>query len=212
MPPTKNQNRSYKKGEPFRDARKFIIICEGIREAEYFGFFDSKSQKLIIKTIAPSGEFDGESAPNKLMERASEYVIENGWDEDYEDQLWFVLDIDRWSRQVIEEINQLTEGTHNWFMALSNTCFEVWLYYHKTDQRTLPENCDQMKQLLHQQTPGGYNVETYAPDILSATENSMNLDLHQNQYFPDVGITKLYKLGMEIVGLMVMENGEIKLV
>ena len=34
MPPIKKSNRKYKKDEPFRDARKFILICEGEREAK----------------------------------------------------------------------------------------------------------------------------------------------------------------------------------
>lgn len=33
------ENRTYKKGKAFKDTRKFIIICEGMREADYFNFF-----------------------------------------------------------------------------------------------------------------------------------------------------------------------------
>ncbi|EZH75669.1 hypothetical protein ATO12_02450 [Aquimarina atlantica] len=212
MPPIKKTNRSYKKGEPFRDARKFILICEGEREADYFNFFDKKSQKLIVKTIAPIGENQGESAPNKLMERASEYIEENGWEENFEDQLWFILDVDRWERDSIEEINQLTNTTSNWFMAISNQCFEVWLYYHKSDVKITPNDSGQMKQLLNEQTNGGYKLEVYAVDIKTATENSRNIDQHKENYFPDVGVTKLYLLGEEIIGLLQFVDGQIKLI
>jgi hypothetical protein len=211
MPPIKGLNRSYKKGEPYRDARKFIIICEGERESDYFNFFDNKSQKLIVKTIAPVGKNQGESSPNHLKERASEYIEENGWDENYEDQLWFILDVDRWERNSIDTLFQLTEQTSNWFIGISNHCFEVWLYYHKSNTRIQPNNATHMKQLLNEQTAGGYKLEEYAPNIAIAIENAKNIDNHDENYFPDIGITKVYKLGAEIVSLLQVVEGELKL-
>ncbi|APY12345.1 hypothetical protein BWZ22_14430 [Seonamhaeicola sp. S2-3] len=212
MPPIKGPNRSYKKGEPFRDARKFIIICEGERESEYFSYFDKQSQKLIIETIAPVGENQGESAPNHLKDRASEYIDENGWDEKYEDQLWFVLDVDRWDRTSIDSLFQLTQQTSNWYIAISNQCFEVWLFYHKSDIKVNPNSSAQMKQLLNTQVKGGYKLEDYAPNIGTATVNAKNIDQNEAGYFPDIGVTKVYKLGEEIVGLLKVDNGIIKLV
>jgi len=210
MPPIKKLNRDYKKGKPFRDARKFIVICEGEREADYFSFFDGKSQKLVVKTVAPVGENQGQSAPNHLKARASEYIDENGWEENFEDQLWFVLDVDRWERDSIDELKHLTEATNNWFLAISNQCFEVWLYYHKSNLKVIPENAGNMKQLLHDQTNGGYNVKIYAPEIETANKNSRNLDENEDSYYPDVGITKVYKLGEELVGLLQNIDGQIK--
>ncbi|WP_299099985.1 RloB family protein [uncultured Winogradskyella sp.] len=211
MPPIKKENRKYKKGKPFRDARKFILICEGEREAEYFNFFDKKSQKLIVKTIAPVGENKGESAPNHLQNRASEYIEENGWENEFEDQLWFVLDVDRWKRASIEELYQLTEQTDNWHIGISNQCFEVWLYYHKEKTKVVPDNPTHMKQLLSDQVVGGYKIEDYAPDIETASVNAEKLDNNKLGYFPDVGITKLYVLGKEIVSLLKYEEGSLKL-
>ena len=213
MPPIKGQkNRSYKKGEPFRDARKFILICEGERESNYFNFFDKKSQKLIIKTIAPLDEYHGESAPNHLKNRASEYIEKYGWDEDFEDQLWFILDVDSWKRKSIEELYHLTQVTSNWFLAISNQCFEVWLYYHKSKRKVFPNNSAHMKQLLNQQVKGGYNLEVYAPNIAIATDNAERIDNHKEGHFPDIGVTKLYLLGKEIVSLLQYEDGKLKLV
>lgn len=211
MPPIRKKNRDYKKGEPFRDARKFIIICEGERESDYFNFFDGKSRKLYIKTIPPVGENQGESAPNHLKIRASEYIDENGWDDKFEDQLWFVLDIDNWPREKIEELNQLTDSTTNWFLGLSNPCFEVWLYYHKTDIKLSAVTSSQMKQVLHEQITGGYKLHNYAAEIEQATANSEKVDENDN-FYPDVGVTKLYNLGKEIIQLLQNVDGKLKLV
>ena len=211
MPPIKKRNRGYKKDLPFRDARKFILICEGEREANYFKFFDERSRKLIVETIAPVGENGGKSAPNHLKDRASEYVLKNDWDEAYSDQIWFILDVDKWQRESIEELHQLTEQTANWFIAISNQCFEVWLYYHKNDKKIIPNDAAHMKQILSQQINGGYKLEVYAPEIKTAIINSAKLDEHKDVYFPDVGITKLYHLGNQIVSLLSYEDGIIKL-
>jgi len=210
MPPIKKSNRKYKKDEPFRDARKFILICEGEREAKYFNYFDKKSQKLIVKTIAPIGSNKGESAPNHLKDRAAEYVEENGWENEFEDQLWFILDIDRWERESIDELYHLTQITSSWFIGISNQCFEVWLYYHKSEIKIVPENSTHMKQLLSEQINGGYNLDIYAPDIETATINAQNIDENKDGYYPDIGVTKLYILGKEIIKLLEYEDGFLK--
>lgn len=212
MPPIKKRNRGYKKEQPFRDARKFIIICEGEREAKYFKFFDEKSKKLIVETIAPVEENQGKSAPNHLKERASEYIDKNGWDKEYLDQIWFILDVDQWERDSIEELYQLTQQTSNWFIAISNQCFEVWLYYHKSSEKIVPNDSNHMKQILNHQMNGGYKLDVYAPDIANATQNAEAIDQHVGGYFPDIGVTKVYLLGKEIVGLLKYEDGELKLI
>jgi len=211
MPPIRKQNRTYKKGAPFRDARKFILICEGEREAEYFDFFDKLSQKLIVKTIAPIDDNMGQSAPNHLRDRASEYIEENGWEENYDDQLWFVLDVDRWDREKINELHHLTEITKNWFLAISNICFEVWLYYHMNPTKIEPETSGQMKRILNDQTSGGYNLNLYAPAISTAIGNSANIDNNEAGFYPANGVTKVYKLAMEVVNLLSFENGILKI-
>lgn len=41
-----SKNRGYKRGEPFRDARLFLIACEGaVREKEYFERLGHGSQR-----------------------------------------------------------------------------------------------------------------------------------------------------------------------
>jgi hypothetical protein len=89
MPPI---NRLYEKKEPFRDAKLFVIICEGSkREPDYFGFFDRITQKIII--IA-AGSIEGRTAPQHLIEYAKETIKK--LDFGGEDELWIVFDRDRW--------------------------------------------------------------------------------------------------------------------
>ncbi len=207
MPPIKRANRLYKKGKAYKDSRKFIVICEGIREANYFNFFHDKYKKLVVEVIAPKGEFHGHSAPSKLQERASNYIVEEGWDESLDDELWFIVDTDRWSEQLYE-LSQICNGTKNWFIANSNPCFEVWLIYHQ-DCSLISENSPrEIKRILNAQKPSGYKLENYIVQIEKAINCSSLLDNHEDQNIADLGITKVYKLGRKILELIPRKDGD----
>ncbi|MDN5205481.1 RloB family protein [Fulvivirgaceae bacterium BMA10] len=209
----KSTNREYKKGKPFRDARKFFIVCEGEREADYFNFFDGKSRKLVIDVSPPIKQHQGESAPSKLKERAINHIEKSGWDENFNDQLWFVLDVDSWEREAIDSLCAITEEFSNWGIGISNPCFEVWLYYHKADGFTIqPKNAQHMKQILHQQVNGGYTLEEYAPEIETAIVNSESNDKVPQSDFPDLCVTKVYKLAREFINLLEKDDGRLKFI
>ena len=115
--------RLYQKLEPFRSAKLFVIICEGgKREPDYFEFFNGISSRIKVKPI-PSDQ--GKSAPNHLLVKADEESKKNDFCEF--DELWFVIDTDRW-REHIHNLRTSCATKHNWFVAQSNPCFEVWLY------------------------------------------------------------------------------------
>ena len=84
-----------------------------------------------------------------------------------------VLDIDRWP---IQELIQLTEicKTKQWGIALSNPCFEVWLYLHVKDMaEATTTTCQELKTILSQLELGnrqGYDVKKYLENINFAIE------------------------------------------
>ena len=208
MPPKKKENRLYKKSLPFKDARRFIIICEGERESDYFNSFKGRTKKLIIETLDPTGDYQGKSAPNHLYDRAIDLFNENS-DKLYDDGLYFVLDVDRWSRTSIDELIQLVHGNENWGVCISNPCFEIWLLYHVNDQRHTDVVSTDTKQMLDQAVPGGYNVDEFVKLINVANERSRMVDPSPETNYPDIGITKVYRLGEEIVKSIGMVNGDL---
>jgi len=126
------KNREYKKGEPFRDSRLFVIACEGEkREKEYFLFFAKDNQRIKVRILASEGEHKGKSSPKWVFERAANFETEFGLNE--YDQLWLVIDIDRWSTNEIRAIGQQCIEKDKWNIAISNPCFEVWLILHIKD-------------------------------------------------------------------------------
>ncbi|WMJ72246.1 RloB family protein [Cytophagaceae bacterium ABcell3] len=131
----KRKKRGYKRDIPqelMRDYKLFAIACEGYkREPEYFKVFPYLSRRIAVDIIEDNkiDDFSHKSAPKWVLDRAIKYIEKEGLTD--EDDLYFVMDVDRWSNQQIREISNYCEQFPNWHVVLSNPCFEVWLYLHK---------------------------------------------------------------------------------
>ncbi len=72
----KTENRAYKKrGDTFRDARRFFIIAEGEREDGYFSWFQDKNPKRLIVEIIERQGFG--SAPQNMFKRLDHFLPES---------------------------------------------------------------------------------------------------------------------------------------
>lgn len=70
------KNRSYKKGNSFRDASLFVIICEGAdREVKYFRALAQESKHVKVEVVSPE---EHKSAPKWLLDCAANYQIGKG--------------------------------------------------------------------------------------------------------------------------------------
>jgi hypothetical protein len=191
--------REYTKKEPFRDANIYIIVCEGEkREPEYFRFFEGLSSKLKLH-IVPSK--DGKSAPSHLIDNAIQFEESVIQDEgDYE--LWFILDRDRWDN-LIYIIHEECGRKHNWNIAISNPCFEVWLYYHFSDIQpdvSLKEKCSNWKNVVNRIVKGGFNSDHHPTFIEDAIRNS-RINYKEEGYLPNVGSTQMHRIAERIFGI-----------
>jgi len=190
------RNRAYKKGEPFRDASLFVIICEGEkREKIYFETIANNSQRIKVEILESK---DGKSAPKYLLETATLYIEQFGLDKD--DSLWFVLDIDKWTRESIDIIASECTNKHNWNLSISNPCFEVWLYLHVSDiSKSKSKTCKELKTELHKLVKGGYNAKSFIQNLQIAIERAILIDNHPDFYYSDFMTTKVYKLVIDLI-------------
>ena len=124
------RNKIYQRLPPNRDAKKVYIFCEGDREVSYFNYFTNISSNI---DIIPIGSEEGKSDPVKLKDQAIVYFQKTSLNADYHDEVWFVIDTDRWNEK--EKIAQLKNfclenktDQNNWEVSQSNPSFEVWLY------------------------------------------------------------------------------------
>jgi hypothetical protein len=172
-------NRLFIRKEPDREAKLFVIFCEGKRkEPDYFSFFANLDSRIKLEIVA-AGQHDNNS-PTGLYDTAkSKLVSEDGISNlEYElsekDEVWFVIDTDCWDEKISELRNKCAEFK-NWFIAQSNPCFEVWLYYHfnascpATSGELTSQN---WKTHLNEVIVGGFDCRKHPIYIKTAIDNA----------------------------------------
>ena len=194
------KNRGYKRNEPHRDARLLVIVCEGAKtEKEYFKYFDSLTQRINFEVLPPENDA---SAPKYSLSRAVKYEEDYGLTD--RDQLWFVLDVDRWG-EALREMNKECSEHKNWNLAISSLCFEVWLLMHVIDvtkDHASGGACKPFKKLLKSYD---YQVAIFAPQIEEAVQRAKANDTDPNHFMPDLPGTKLYQLAEQMLEYMGQE-------
>lgn len=193
------KNRGYKRGAPYRDSALFVIACEGaVREREYFEHLGEYSTRIRFNVLQNT---NGNSAPKWLLDSAARYTEETKLTDD--DQLWFVMDTDHWPDQQLRTIHEECEKRKNWFMALSNPCFEVWLFLHVKDAiDPALTTCQDLKTALSTAVPGGYNKKSFIRRIRVAQERCLALDTRPNHFVPSEMHTKVHLLAKEVLELI----------
>jgi len=111
--------------------------------------------------------------------------------------LWLVLDVDRWGDEKLSLVCREAKQK-NYHLAISNPCFEVWLYLHCAELNPEDKTCKQFKASLRKML-GSYNgsnldLSQYEPHLITAIERAKipRPDLQQN-WPPTIG-THVYRL------------------
>jgi len=201
-----SRNKVYEKVEPFKDAKKIYIFCEGEkREIDYFNFFQGLVSNI---NIIPVPNDNGMSDPIKLKEKA-ELCIKKGdisLSEELRDEVWFVIDTDRWNegnkigtlKTFVQENNKSYKG---WFVAQSNPSFEIWLYYHFYSEK--PDNKEiltfiSFKEFVSMKIKGGFDSRSMPLEIQQATLNAeKNFECENEQ--PKIFSTEVFILAKQII-------------
>lgn len=180
-----------------RNAMLFVIATEGKEtEKQYFENFGSSKVKI---EILPAGD-DNKSAPEYVLERLNQF--KDKYDINEDDELWLVLDVDRWGDKKLSLI--CTEATQKrYYLAISKPCFEVWLCLHLGDldpeDRTCDHFQDRLKSMLQGYRKNNVNFDDYQPHIQDAIQRGKELDKNPSGYWPlEIG-THVYKLVENIV-------------
>jgi hypothetical protein len=123
----------------FRNAEKmFVLSYEGsVSEKKYFEdfrkseLFNNSGIIEIISLKRPSGRgSDPISVKNLLHEAKREYRFKGT------DEFWLIIDRDDWEMVHHYNFDQLVADCmkeKNFYLAMSNPCFEIWLILHLKD-------------------------------------------------------------------------------
>lgn len=179
-----------------RDTKLYIIATEGEKtEKLYFGMF--RNIRVQVKVIPSEA---GLSAPEYVLKRLRHFKEE--YQLSVEDELWLMVDVDRWGDK---KLNQICSAAvqQNFQLAVSNPCFEVWLYLHFADLPSDEITCKQVTELLRQHL-GGYsktNIEelTFKPHIQEAIQRASQLHSNLNERWPSMTGTHVYKVVEKLI-------------
>lgn len=189
-----SKRRGYKRtGGAFRDRQTFVIVTEGaVTEVEYFTRVAAHQRRVLVKVLPPADRTS--SAPVHALRRAVEFVTNGQLEPD--DQLWIVLDTDRWSDKQLMEVRRACDDK-GWRLTISNPCFELWLYLHYAD---LPIDfkggSKDMKNALKLvcRSENGYRPEDALKRLSTAIDRAEALDTNSELLLPPRNVTQVYLL------------------
>lgn len=119
--------------------RLYVIATEGAEtEPTYFRMFrPGREGDFRIKVLGNPGH---KSAPGEVVGRllAFDRKRQPGANTEY----WAVIDRDSWEEAAIAEAADMIRGRRGYHLALSNPCFELWLYLHLRDNRPFSDSSD----------------------------------------------------------------------
>lgn len=201
----------------FSEAEKFYILSfEGEKtEVTYFNdfrqseFFNNSGRIEIVplKREENTGT-DPVSVKRLLKKTKANYGFKKT------DEFWLIIDRDDWETIHKKDFKQLVidcDKEDNFFLAMSNPCFEIWLImhlkdiseYNKEEQNKIFENAKVSKNKNHIDIILGdlqgidYNKkptpETFLPLTKTAIERAKNLDTLNEPYPKKLG-SHVYKL------------------
>ena len=206
-------NRLFERVPPSREAKSIYIFCEGAkRELYYFEYFKELDSRINIEVHKLHPQED--NSPHGLLRIAEKCILKSVDNQNPKynfiegDEVWIVLDIDKdkdESREPqIEIIKTDCNERKDWFLTLSNPCFEVWLYYHSFSEKPQlknPEKCASWKQFVNQAIKGGFDSRKHPIYIQVASINAKeNFELIEDR--PSLGSTEVYNLADSIIPLL----------
>lgn len=200
-----SRHKVYEKVEPYKNAKKIYIFCEGDREVNYLKFFQGFTSNI---DIIPIPNENGKSDPTKLKSQA-EKCVENNYvslSQELADEVWFVIDTDRWNegnkiddlRNYVEDKQKTYDG---WFVAQSNPSFEIWLYYHFYSKKPIDSEiiaAQSFKDFIATKIKGGFDNRSMPLEIQQATLNAENNFERENGQ-PKLYSTEVFNLAKQII-------------
>jgi hypothetical protein len=197
-----SKGRSYKRGGTFRDSRRFLIFTEGAkREVRYFEAVGVDERRISVLVFG-ADPLTNDSSPEQTLARAITQINKSPLMED--DRVWLVIDKDRWSEKQLMLVQRACSDK-GWNLAITNPCFELWLYLHYTE---LPEdyssNCQQLKtELGALTTPEGYQPEIALKGIDDAIKRAKVLDDNPELLLPPRNVSRIYLLFEDLKDFLV---------
>jgi hypothetical protein len=201
----KDTGQNYRKEEGVRMPFTFVVIVSGgeVREKAYFTIISNKDkfQRIKIEFIADSTMNKGEGNPDKLLKIAKDkkerYATSQ---EEKPDEIFIVSDVDEFIDSLLRIKPECeTSGIH---LIISNSCFEVWLYYGKFSNQppdfSIPSDISKISQsfktYLGSKVEGGIDPRKAIFDIHENIKNAKANYTEDTNGIPELFSTNMFLL------------------
>lgn len=184
----------------FRPTKKLFLIASEGAETEPLYFEELKplvaGRDAIIRVRLvknPKHKSHPKEVLKRLKSAARNEKIKLG------DELWLVIDRDAWDEADLNEVCKQAK-TLGYFVALSNPCFELWLYLHLQsnrdfiDRHDCQRNFGKVHKSYGEDGKSGYETKPLMKEIGKAIERARALDIHPAEPWPKTQATRVYLL------------------
>jgi hypothetical protein len=196
-----SKRNKYSKEGIHRQSRKYSMIWiypEGSkREVDYFEYFKNISSriKVVINNDTNNEQQKNRSANKWLLDQYAKKP--KTIDKAVGDSVWFVIDVDRKSKEDIYDLQTNVKDDKIAEVIISNPCLEIWLLYHCQDENIPKSSCQALKNTLQEITNGKNHPLDLLPRINDAEQLAKEYDPDPNHFFPDTDsacYSKVYRL------------------
>lgn len=185
----------------FRNPKKFFIVAtEGEKTEKHYldEFKPSRGSLLQVKVLENKQH---KTKPTECLERLKGY--EAKYQLGPEDELWLMIDRDSWEEAELKEVAKEIGARANYFLALSNPCFELWLYLHLADNKPF-DHRDKippaLAKLLGSYDKADYDAARIAAGVDAAIGRAEKLDTPPQNPWPKNQGTHVHRLMKKILG------------
>ena len=210
--PIYDAGENYKKEEGRLSPKSFFVIVSGgeVRERNYFRIISNQDRFGYIKIefIADRKQLN----PDGLLETAK-YKQERykTSEENMPDKIFIVSDTDHFYNDLLRIKPECQKK--NITLIISNSCFEIWLYYGKFSSKptdfVIPKDflkiSHAFKNYIDRKVQGGINPKRAIFDIFAAIKNAKNNYEEDTHGIPKLFSTNMYMLAESILPLISSE-------
>jgi hypothetical protein len=193
---TSRKKRPLNREIPYQhDTRLIIIATEGRKtEKQYFESELFGNVRVHVKVLE---SIDNKSAPNHVLRRLKDFATQ--YELQSEDQLWLMVDRDNWPDKLLSDIcSQAIRGKHKALLAISNPCFELWLYLHHADWTHGKVSSKMiethLRKLLRGYTKTRLRIEQFTGSMETAVNRAASMDSEPDRRWPANPGTHVYKV------------------
>ena len=203
--------RSFERPEGKKSAKLIVIASEGVgTETIYFNAVkDCLCARNVHMKILERETTD--SSPEVVLSQLKQFEAEYSLEED--DELWMVIDRDRWTDKTLSDVAQKCHQNKYLFFAMSNPCFELWLLLHFEDINEMSEVevealkankrvskrgdkwlKSRVRRCMGSYHETGYDTDLLMPYVKRARDRAEALDTEKKNRWPQTIGTRVYRL------------------